>query len=135
MMQDQMNQTEQSRKIATLFLDNMLSGKTDALLDLFHEDGTWQLMGDSNGFPVARTYQKSEVLALMGTIAVPHDMLIEGIMADGRKAAIEFHPTAKAVNGKTYDNHLLFLFDIEDGRIRSLKEYLDTRHLQEILNH
>lgn len=131
-------QTESSRNIANLFMEYMLSGQSEALLDLFHDDGTWQLMGEAEGFPLARTYSKTEIPDLMQTIAsaiaTPIGMSIDSVMADGNKAAVQFHPMAHAVNGKTYDNHILFFFEIEAGKLRSLKEYLDTHHLKAIVS-
>ncbi|PWD49877.1 hypothetical protein C8046_03435 [Serinibacter arcticus] len=128
--------TASSRATAKKFLQHMLEGDTQALLDLFHEDGTWQIMGETDGFTLLSTHPKAEIAALMHTvasaIAVPHDLTVGDILADGDRAAVEIHPTAQAVNGHRYDNHILFLFHVRAGRIHSLKEYLDTRHLEKI---
>ena len=39
----------------------------------------------------------------------------------------------KLVNGTLYHNRYHFLFEVRDGRIRSVKEYLDTLHVMNAL--
>jgi ketosteroid isomerase-like protein len=39
---------------------------------------------------------------------------------------IELRYKAGLVNGRSYDNRYCFLFDVEDGRIRRVREYMDT---------
>ena len=34
-------------------------------------------------------------------------------------------------NGKVYNNLYHFVFEIEDGTIKSIKEYMDTQHVQD----
>jgi ketosteroid isomerase-like protein len=36
-------------------------------------------------------------------------------------------------NGKTYQNLYHFLFVVRDGKIQSVKEYLDTMHAADVL--
>jgi uncharacterized protein len=36
-------------------------------------------------------------------------------------------------NGKTYQNKYHFLFQVRDGKIQAVKEYLDTTHANDVL--
>ena len=56
-----------------------------------------------------------------------------GLTAEGDRVAVEAESFAKMKNGKTYQNKYHFLFIVRDGKIQSVKEYLDTIHANEVL--
>ncbi len=49
-------------------------------------------------------------------------------IAQGDKVAVEAESFAELVNGKVYQNKYHFLFEIRDGQIYRVKEYMDTMH-------
>ena len=57
----------------------------------------------------------------------------KGITAEGDRVAVEAESYAKMKNGKTYQNTYHFLFIVRDGKIQSVKEYLDTIHANAVL--
>jgi ketosteroid isomerase-like protein len=129
--------TATSRRTANLLVEHMTRGNFAALLDLFHDDATWQVLGNPSGFSHARTYRKDEIgqwfQKLGETVTTPTGMDIEGVMADGANASLQIHATGETANGKNYDHRELFLLDIEDGKIKRLQAYSDTLHLQDVL--
>ena len=130
--------TEVSRRTANSMIENMTGGNFPALLDLFHDDAVWQVLGNPAGFSFARSYRKGEIgewfQKLGETVTNPTAMDVGGVMADGSRACFEIHATGETADGRHYDHRELFLLEIEDGRIRGLKAYSDTLHLQEILS-
>ena len=48
------------------------------------------------------------------------------VLEAGDTVIIELRYKAGLVNGRSYDNRYCFLFDVEDGRIRRVREYMDT---------
>ena len=57
----------------------------------------------------------------------------KGLTAEGDRVAVEAESYAKMKNGKTYQNTYHFLFIVRDGKIQSVKEYLDTIHANAVL--
>jgi len=78
---------------------------------------------------------KAETLAMMDGVAQMFErfeLTLKGITAQDNRVAVEAESLGVLKpNGKTYNNRYHFLFEIENGRIASLKEYCDTAHAAE----
>jgi ketosteroid isomerase-like protein len=63
-----------------------------------------------------------------GTVFVA-DVAIDfrGVYADGGTVVVEERMRATLANGGHYDNDYCFVFEMEDGRIRRVREYMDTQ--------
>jgi len=48
------------------------------------------------------------------------------VLEAGDTVVIELRYKADLVNGRRYDNRYCFLFDVEDGRVRRVREHMDT---------
>jgi uncharacterized protein len=49
-----------------------------------------------------------------------------GVYADGNVVIIEQRMGATLANGKAYDNDYCFVFEVKDGLIHRVREYMDT---------
>lgn len=50
------------------------------------------------------------------------------VLAEGRTVVLEERMRARLANGRPYENDYCFLFELaEDGRIRRIREHMDTR--------
>jgi ketosteroid isomerase-like protein len=69
------------------------------------------------------------------SLYAPEPMKIEilGMVADDRKVAAEIHITATTAKGAEYSNFYHFLFEIDGGHIKGVKEYVDTLYAQRTL--
>ena len=80
---------------------------------------------------------KDEILKFMGAFAskIPEGMHSEitRAYADGDTVILELTNKAKVSNGKSYENEYCFVFEIENGKIRRIREYVDTQKAKEIL--
>ena len=56
------------------------------------------------------------------------DVAIEfrGILAEGDRVVVETRLSATLAHGGAYDNDYCFIFELEDGLIRRVREYMDT---------
>ena len=63
-----------------------------------------------------------------GTVFVD-DVRIEfgGVFADGDTVVVETRLRATLANGGRYDNEYCFIFELDAGRIRRVREYMDTQ--------
>ena len=63
-----------------------------------------------------------------GTVFVA-DVTIDfrGVYADGDTVIVEERMRATLASGGHYDNDYCFIFELDDGRIRRVREYMDTQ--------
>jgi ketosteroid isomerase-like protein len=52
---------------------------------------------------------------------------LRGVYADGDTVIVEERMRATLANGGHYDNDYCFIFEMQDGRIRRVREYMDTK--------
>jgi uncharacterized protein (TIGR02246 family) len=50
----------------------------------------------------------------------------KSIIADGDTVVVEERMQATLADGKAYDNDYCFIFELKDGRIHRVREYMDT---------
>jgi len=53
---------------------------------------------------------------------------------DGDTVILELTNRGKLANGKDYENEYCFVFEIEAGKIRRVREYVDTQKAQELMS-
>jgi ketosteroid isomerase-like protein len=59
---------------------------------------------------------------------------LEAVFVDGRHAIAEYTGTGRAADGKReYRNHYCVVFELRDGRVSAVREYLDTAHVRDAL--
>lgn len=80
---------------------------------------------------------KDEILKFMSSVGavMPEGMHSEvtRAYADGDSVVLELTSKAKVSNGKFYQNEYCFVFEIENGKIRRIREYTDTQKAKDIL--
>ena len=98
------------------------------------DSATWWVAGS---FPLSGTKTKAQFGELMGGLGAKIDGGLRltplGITAEGDRVAVEAESYGKMKNGKTYQNQYHFLFQVRDGKIQAVKEYLDTIHGNDVL--
>ncbi len=125
---------EDNKRVILGFFENLSAGKGDAVMGTLADNATWWVQGN---FPLSGTKTKAEFGALVGELGSKIDgglrVTPKGITAEGDRVAVEAESYAKMKNGKTYQNTYHFLFIVRDGKIQSVKEYLDTIHANAVL--
>lgn len=126
-----------NKQLVLEFLGHYAGGRYDDALAMLAEDSTWWLPGHPDEFPAAGTVDKATVRRrLAGNLKLlPHGLEITtgAVTAEDDRVAIEAESKATMVNGRLYHNRYHFLFVLRDGKIRMVKEYLDTLHAREAL--
>ncbi|NMN97530.1 nuclear transport factor 2 family protein [Antrihabitans stalactiti] len=130
-----MSTPEQNIEAANNFAKVFSTGDVAQILDTLHPEGTYWVSGGIEG--MSGTYDKEGLGALLsGVTTVYEDGALEvtptGAIAQGDKVAVEATSYAKLKNGKVYQNAYHFLFEFRDGKILSVKEYMDTKHAYDI---
>ncbi|MFF4490352.1 nuclear transport factor 2 family protein [Streptomyces sp. NPDC001544] len=128
-----MTVTSDPRAVVIRYVEAVRDGDADVIHDSFSEDATWHYPGD---LPVSRVWRGrdeivGEFLGNMGTVFVPGTLEIEllGTIAEGDRVVAEWTAKATTVYGGAYDNRCIGVYTVRDGKIRSVVEYADTRHV------
>jgi len=118
------------------------SGDPQLVSEVFSEDAEW-LAPEGNATAVALNYTNHmigrEAIARFITSEFrklfEQDVNIEfrNIFADGNTVIVEERMQARLAGGKLYDNDYCFFFEFEDGRIRRVREYMDTQRAKDII--
>jgi ketosteroid isomerase-like protein len=122
--------------VALRFVSSLAAGQLEAGLKMMAEDLSWCVAGHPDEFALAGTYSKAEFVQLLARLgkAMPDGVRIEvnRVFGDHNTAAVEVRNTGRSPAGRQYDNHLVYIFEVQDGLIRAVREYLDTGHAQAI---
>ncbi len=129
--------TTDPRAVVIRYVEAVRAGDAEVIHDSFAEDATWHYPGD---LPMSKVWQGrdaiiNDFLGGMGPILVPGTMEIELVstIAEGDRVVAEWTSKAKTVHGGTYDNRCIGIYTVRDGRIVSVIEYTDTRHVAAVL--
>jgi len=111
-----------NKALALKYLRELEAGNYDAAFGHFTADGKVTVMGRTSSVgdfaKVVREFR--------GMVVGPMMLKVTGAVAEGDKVAVEVTGGADMIKGVRYDNQYHFLFEMRDGRIAHLKEYMDT---------
>ncbi len=122
---------ETNKTIVRDFLAVFSTGNVAGILDGLEDDATWWVSGRLQG--LSGTYTKADLGPLLkgatalyttGALRItPLEMI-----AEGNRVAVEAESYAELTDGRVYNNLYHFVFEIRNGRIARVKEYMDTDH-------
>lgn len=122
-----------NKKVVAEFFEKY--GKDPSFLQLVHPDVKWWV---PETLPFGKEFQsRDEYFKMLGTVFVgfsePLRLEIKNLMADGNKvsAEVESYATHKC-NNFVYNNKYHFLITLENGQFVEVKEYNDTKHLNDL---
>lgn len=125
---------EVSRAVVTRFFDAMNRGDVDYIVNAYAADGCLQTMGNTL---ISGTFTREQIAASAGGIfeVFPEGIVftILGMTVEGERVAVEATSEGKHVSGQIYSNHYHFLFELENGKLLRLKEFMDTERVTEVL--
>ena len=53
---------------------------------------------------------------------------VQNMFSTGRFVCVESNSTGKTMDGKAYDNDYCWVFEISDGKIDAMREYMDSHY-------
>ncbi len=128
------NKTESNKAAVTKFFDALNRGDVDFIVDSYAPDGSVRTMGNTL---ISGTFSREQVELTAGGIfdVFPEGLEFKalGMIAEGDKVAVEATSEGKHISGVTYSNEYHFLFEFRDGKLFSLKEYMDTERVTDVL--
>lgn len=128
---------EDCKRAVMKFFDGINAGNMEAAADAFAEDATFWVPGSLpfSGTLHGRNAILEKNLLPSINLSVPGTLKVEvtNIISEGDLVAAEWVTTRKTISGRDYVNYFHGLFQVCNGKIQSLREYLDTQYAKEIL--
>lgn len=124
---------EENKNLARQFIGRLTANDIVGALDLLADDATWWIAGKTDQMPAAGQYSKERIARLLRNMAsqLPNGlkMTVKNLIAEDDKIALEAESYGELQNGRVYNQQYHFLLTVRDGRIKAIKEYLDTQHV------
>ncbi len=116
------------------FLRLFSSGDVEQTMAMMTEDATWWVAGT---MPISGTYDKAAFTRLLSGVldacTGPIQITPKHYTIQGDRVALEAESYTQTRNGRTYNNLYHFLIRVRDGKVASVREYLDTMHANSVL--
>jgi uncharacterized protein len=122
----------EARTVIETYVAAVAARDMDTVKDLFAEDATWWLGGR---LPLSGTWEGRDAILndFLGQIPSLYDtdtieIAVTSLIADGDQVAMEWTSRAVTTNGEPYENQCAGVFTVRDGRIKAVREYMDTQY-------
>lgn len=126
----------QARQFVLDFFRELASGN-DSCWERVADDANWKLVARASDYPYPSDYTKASYCKLVEdsakTFPAGLRFTITGTTAEDDRVALEAESCGTTHTGKLYNNlyHLLVLLD--KGKIKTVREYLDSGYAREVL--
>jgi hypothetical protein len=132
-----MTDSVDSRAVLRRYVKAVEAGDMDAIRDCFAEDASWTLA--AGDLPISGTWSGREtILDEFLSAAMSHyepgsvNLEITGMIGDGDQVVLQWTSRARTRGGRDYENGCIGVFTVRDGRIASVREYMDTLYAAEV---
>jgi len=125
--------TEDNKELVSELFSRFSDGDITGVLGMMADDATWWIAGKAGTVPVAGTQSKEQIARLFHRMASQLNnglkMNIKNMIAEGDSVAAEVESYGELKNGRVYNQEYHMLIEIRNGKIRAVREYLDTQHV------
>jgi uncharacterized protein len=127
---------ESNKARAYEFFERFSASDMAGALATMTDDATWWIPGKKERSPAAGLYPKEKIGRLFARMvgALKHglDMKVVSCIAEGDYVAPEVVSSGDLKNGREYRQEYHMLMKFRDGKIQSVREYLDTQHANDV---
>jgi len=127
----------ENKKVVLGFVEALSSGKVEAAQAAVADDATWWIPGS---LPVSGTHRGKkaifeEFLGQAQALFQPNSVSIQvrNVIGEGDNVAVEWIARGKSAKGKNYENYYHLMFEVRNGKIEAVREYVDTLYAKEVL--
>ncbi len=127
---------EQNKAMVTATWTAFGNGDIKTAFANMADNVSWLIPGNTPGVSGVKR-GKDEILKFMSGIGsvFPEGLKTEITKTHATEDAVilELTNRGKVSNGKSYENEYCFVFELENGKIRRIREYVDTQKAKDIL--
>lgn len=120
----------ENNKIITDVMAELAKGNSRPFGEAMTEDCIWRQMGTSGRWAVAYEGRRESWEKLFAPLrkqyATPYTNTPVHIFADGDHVIVEARGDVTMTSGKPYRNLYCFVIQMKDGKMREVREYMDT---------
>jgi hypothetical protein len=127
-----MTSTPDAKTVLREYVAAVEAGDGETIREIFAEDATWTLAGE---LPISGTWEGraaivDEFLPTAMSHYAPGSVRLEitGMIAEAGNVALQWTSRARTLDGHPYENHCIGVFTVRDGKIRAVREYMDTHY-------
>jgi ketosteroid isomerase-like protein len=123
-----MSVAEESRRVVLQWIEYLNEGRLDDIMALGAEGATWWVSGQKEISPLTGTYPYAEREKQFKGIlkdAISFTFEVRGVTTEGDTVVVEGAPRAETQDGRIYENDIMMKFVVKDGKIQSVREYVD----------
>jgi uncharacterized protein len=129
-----MTQSNQAKGVVRQYVAAVEAGDEQAIRETFAQDAVWTLQAE--GLPIAGTWRgrdsiMGEFLATALSYYQPGSVRLEitAMIADHDQVVLQWTSRARTRGGRPYQNGCIGVFTVRNGRIHSVREYMDTLYV------
>jgi ketosteroid isomerase-like protein len=128
-----MSEEDNKRLIQTL-MHHIGEGEVDRALELLSDDLKWEVVATSRPSVLTKGQLKALIIELRSVFTDGKFRLFPvGMIASGEKVVVESESYGKLKEGTIYNNKYHSLFLVQDGKVKEVREYMDSAHVIEVL--
>jgi uncharacterized protein len=124
---------ESNKALVAKFCELLTAGDTQAVLDLMSDDINYWILGRKEITPSAGDHSKAAMKRIFDAMAERMQGSLtfraKSMIAEDDQVALEAESRGQLKNGRVYNNLYHLRLTIRDGKIASIREYLDTQHV------
>jgi uncharacterized protein len=128
--------TEENKAVAFQFFERFTASDIEGALDTMTDDATWWIPGKKERSPSAGLYAKDKIGRLfhrmVNALESGLKMTVVSCIGEGDHVALEVISSGDLKNGRRYRQEYHMLLQFRDGKIASVREYLDTQHANDV---
>jgi uncharacterized protein (TIGR02246 family) len=132
-----MSDTADNRTVMTEYVAALQAGDADAVRASFAQDARWTLRAAD--LPTSGTWTGRDVImdeffaTAMGNYE-PDSIEIDvtAMLVDGESVVLQWTTRARTRDDRPYENGCIGIFTIRDGKIREVREYMDTLYVSDM---
>lgn len=128
-----------NRELVGTVLTALAAGDRRPLFEALDDDASWRWMGVDSW---SKTFRgKAQIVEqLFGGVDETLDdsassLEVHGLYADAEHVVVEHTGHNVTPDGRAYDNNYCWVVVVRDGRIREVREYMDTQLVTETFAH
>jgi ketosteroid isomerase-like protein len=132
------NADNDNERLVLRFFEVLSAGDLEAVRNLLHEDAAWKpQIRDVPGAGVHRGKKGivDDFLAPIRKLFKPGDpkVIVDTIASKGNLVIAEARGVGKVADGRDYQNLYSWAFDLKNGQILEIREYMDSHYVINLL--
>src|ERR1700754_1503876 len=132
-----MSTREEVAEAVRRYIDAANRGDAASLANSFSDDATFTIWGDMpmSGTAAGKQAIMNEFLPAARALFQPGTLQqrITHMIVDGEHVVAEIQAYAKTGAGEPYENAYCMVFELRDGHISAIREYMDTAYARRLL--